>query len=150
MNDLLTVLRQYVDGLTLVEQSKPLLDQLVQQLPAYRRLLTEAEKLETPLATPAKPTRGQASRPTVDKATYRGCVRELLAANGDVMPADDLQELAAERVVSLGYCRKFLGKWFGEMLGDDLIELPGGKVGVCDPLESATDQAFIDGAADVR
>ena len=153
MNDLVKLLQTWEEAILLLQRLEPVREELLGKLPAIQRMRQDAELLApAPPPAPDKPKRGHAAKPTIDRASYRSCVLELVRDNGGRMPAEDLKELASERIVEQGYCRKFLGKWFQEMLGTDLVELPGGMVGTDQDNhhESATDRAFLDGVSDVR
>ena len=154
MTDLVKLLATWDEALMLLERREPLRDELTRQRPAVQRMRAEAERLwPAAQGAPAKPARGRASRPTIDRAAYRLCVLELLADNGGQMPTEDLRALAAERVAERGYCRKFLGKWFGELLGTDLVGSPEGivtlAVGSRDAEPSPSDRAFLEAFDDV-
>lgn len=111
----------------------------VKTLEAILAMLERRLIAPSPAASGLK--RGDAQRPTIERERFRGFVLELLADNGGRMPREDLRQLASDRVTAAGCCQKMVGKWFGEMVKNELHEGPEGLVELPDPRE----QAFADG-----
>ncbi|MGL4511575.1 MAG: hypothetical protein ACRCT8_00680 [Lacipirellulaceae bacterium] len=97
-------------------------------------------RMIVPSPNPSGLKRGDAQQPTIERERFRGFVIELLADNGGRMPVEDLRQLASERVTADGCCLKMVGKWFGEIIRNELAETPEG----CVALPTPRDLAFAD------